>query len=96
MHSELQPNESQLTGKWLESNGIVTGDQITERIIWLINERLQRIARDGANWTALFRDPADGRLWELSYPNSEWHGGGPPKLAIILPDDAAEKYPSTT
>ncbi len=28
----------------------------------------------------LYRDPADNRLWELSYPNSALHGGGPPML----------------
>jgi hypothetical protein len=92
MYANLDQTESDLTGAWLESDGIITGDKTSERIGWLIRERLMRLASDGASWTALFRDPADGRLWELSYPHSEWDGGGPPRLAVISRAEAAMKY----
>ena len=43
-------------------------------------------------WSKLYRDPSDGRLWELTFPNSEWHGGGPPCLTCISREKADGKY----
>ena len=43
-------------------------------------------------WETLFRDPADGRLWERTYLESEMHGGGPPSLFLISVEDAIKKY----
>jgi hypothetical protein len=40
----------------------------------------------------LYRDPQDGRLWELTYPHSDWHGGEPPDLRHISSGEAASKY----
>jgi len=43
-------------------------------------------------WSRLYLDPVDGRYWELIYPQSEIHGGGPPRLAHISADAAKIKY----
>ena len=53
--------------------------EVTEqtRIQQLIRDELVKIARDLTGWRVLYRDPKDGRLWQLSYPQSEMHGGGP-------------------
>jgi len=40
----------------------------------------------------LYRDPQDGRSWELTYPHSDWHGGEPPDLRHISSGEAASKY----
>jgi Immunity protein 27 len=61
--------------------------EVTEqtRIQQLIRDELVKIARDLSGWRVLYRDPKDARLWELSYPHSEMHGGGPAKLTWISP-----------
>jgi hypothetical protein len=64
-----------------------------ERIEALTQQRLQRIASRDGGWTVLYRDPADGRFWELSFPRSELHGGGPAKLSFITRDEAMRLYP---
>ena len=40
----------------------------------------------------LYRDPGDGRYWELAYPNGEMHGGGPPSLIMLTEQEAKTKY----
>ena len=89
---DITPYETDLIGTWIERNGHVEGDLATNRINWLINERLERLGSDKSGWDILFRDPQDGRLWELTYPHSELHGGGPPRLTNIDLDIAKKKY----
>jgi immunity protein 27 of polymorphic toxin system len=43
-------------------------------------------------WSKLYLDPVDGGYWELTYPQSEMHGGGPPQLVHISADAAKIKY----
>ena len=74
-HEELQPDETDLVGQWVNTGGRIQGDSDCLRIEWLISERLNRVVADGSGWDVLYRDPRDGRLWELTYPNSEMHGG---------------------
>ena len=89
---ELQPNETVLTGSWLQESGIVKGDDICQRIEWLINSRLECLAKDWTGWETLYQDPTDGRLWERTYPHGDWHGGGPPQLKVVLKKQALAKY----
>ena len=67
-------------------------DPVDARILWLARERLERIASTNAGWDTLFRDPRDGRLWELTFPQGNLFGGGPRRLAVIPELDAREKY----
>jgi hypothetical protein len=60
------------------------------RIEWLTTGCLEKIA--ASNWTILFRDPEDGRYWELTYPKGELQGGGPPRLTVLSPEKAHAKY----
>jgi hypothetical protein len=55
--------------------------------------RLQKIATDPSGWLALYRDVATGQLWEVSYPQSAMHGGGPRRLACIDKAQATTRYP---
>ena len=87
---ELQPNEVDLIGAWVPSVAGVEGDLTCRRIRWLIEARLERVG--AGDWAVLYVDPHDGRLWELTYPHSEMHGGGPPRLTAISLDDARAKY----
>jgi len=89
---ELVPHEALLVGQWISKNGKTIEDEISERITWLIRNSLKRMATDATGWDTLYKDPRDGRLWELTYPHSEMHGGGPPLLRALSLEDARAKY----
>ena len=92
--NKLQLNEQILTGRWLVEDGRARGDDVFERIEWLIAHHLRKIAnspQSGA-WETLYRDPDDGRFWERTYPQSEMQGGGPPQLKCVSAQEASKKY----
>lgn len=91
-HAFLGPHESDLVGKLVRSGSEVIADAVAARIEWLTREVLEPLANDSSGWETLFRDPNDGRLWERTFPHSEMHGGGPPRLRAISVGDAAAKY----
>jgi hypothetical protein len=89
---ELRPTETDLVGQWLDTGNRILGDAVCARIEWLVAERLQRVADANGGWDCLCRDTRDGRFWERTYPNIDWHGGGPPRLSVIAVTDIAAKY----
>jgi hypothetical protein len=93
---DLEPTESQLTGQWLEGQGGSNGDAVEQRIRWLTAKRLVALGTASGGWDWLFRDPRDGRLWELTFPLGSIHGSGPRRLAVISPADARSKYETTS
>lgn len=64
------------------------------RIETLRDSYLVELAHGTSGWNTLYRDPEDGRLWELSYPQGELHGGGPPQLALLAVRQAVHRYGS--
>jgi len=84
---ELRPDENELVGMWLDLGSRATGDAVADRIEWLISSRLEKLAGD-RDEPALYRDPGDGRLWELTSPIK----GGPPRIKVVTPEQAQEKY----
>jgi Immunity protein 27 len=88
----IQPTETELTGKWISLNGRAVADEISGRIDDLVRSHLKELGRDSSGWDALYRDPDDGRFWELIYPQSELHGGGPPQLKCLSLEAAIRKY----
>jgi hypothetical protein len=68
---------------------------VCERVEWLVTSQLHRVATDPSGWNTLYEDPRDGRLWELTYPKSEMHGGGPPTLTVVAKDEARHRYDVT-
>jgi hypothetical protein len=92
---KLKPKETILTGRWIFDGGANRGDFICERIKWLTTNELQRLANNPqwGDWEVLFIDPTDGRYWELTYPQGEMQGGGPPQLQVLSEADARKKYP---
>lgn len=87
-----QPGETLIEGGWLSSGGKVVADPAAQRIEGLVRGHLRQIAVIADGWAVLFKDPADGRLWELTYPQSEMHGGGPPRLENISLTAARLRY----
>jgi immunity protein 27 of polymorphic toxin system len=67
-------------------------DPSNRRIDWLTQDYFSKLADSADGWRTLYRDPHDGRLWELSYPDGELHGGGPPRLAVVDHDYARLNY----
>lgn len=92
MNMKLKPTESTLYGKWIFEDGRIRGDENCERIEWLIENSLRQISVAGGGWEKLYLDPADGRYWELTYPQGDSHGGGAPKLQIVGKEEAKKKY----
>jgi Immunity protein 27 len=90
----LKPDESDLVGRWIESDHQIRRDPVCERIEWLIANHLEEVAVSdqwGA-WETLYRDPNDGRFWERTYPQGEMQGGGPPRLTVLGEERARQKY----
>lgn len=90
--SKIEPHELIIAGHWIDSNGQVTQDADCQRIYELVKEHLIELGRDASGWNVLYRDPDDGRLWELSYPSSGSHGGGPPALCCLTSEDAHARF----
>lgn len=90
----LRAEETELVGKWVFDGKVSRADAVAERIEHLTEHVLKKIAvsKDYGAWETLYRDPADGRLWERTYPQGHMHGGGPPRLAVIAADEAKRKY----
>lgn len=92
MNIKPSEKETSLIGNWIEKDGAVTQDAICERIHWLTNSYFDEIYIDGDNWTALYRDPNDQSFWELTFPKSQMHGGGPPALQRVSNNYAKGRY----
>ena len=92
MTKKLNSNETRLVGCWIEKDGSVVQDALCKRIQWLTDSYLEQVAVDGDNWSALYRNPDDDSYWELTYPQSQRHGGGPPALQRVPKGDAFKRY----
>jgi len=91
--AELAPEEVDLRGNWVvQKDRSVVADATERRIEWLTTQKLERIANDSSGWETLYRDPRDGRLWELTDPQSGSQGGGPRHLHVLSRDEATAKY----
>jgi hypothetical protein len=88
----IEPSETVLTGRWILQGDRPVADDVCKRILALTKSHLLEIGRDASGWDTLYRDPVDGRYWELIYPESELQGGGPPELRFLTATEAREKY----
>lgn len=92
MTQGLSHDETNLSGSWVVQGGSVLADDVSQRIEALTSSVLKEVAVSDDGWATLYIDPDDGRYWELTYPDNESHGGGAPKLSVILPEQAKLKY----
>jgi hypothetical protein len=84
---EIQPDEVIIDSN---VNSVALRQKISRRIYQLENNYLEKIIDKG--WEVLYKDPKDNRFWELTYPNSDMQGGGPPLLKNIDKDMVLSKY----
>jgi hypothetical protein len=78
-----------LTETWVSEGGRIAKIGDTVEIDRLLVAELEQLGAADGGWRKLFRHRADGRLWQLDYPQSEMHGGGPRRfieLEIIDPN----------
>jgi len=88
----IASDEIMISGRWETVAGKVRADEVCRRIEDLITNYLVELGKDASGWDRLFVDPSDGRYWELTYPDSQLHGGGPPRLANLAKSEAGVKY----
>ena len=89
---DLEPHERQLAGSMVELGGRTLHDEVDRRIFWLVSRRLTPLGHASGGWDQLYRDPRDGRYWELTFPHGSLHGGGPRALTCVGAELAREKY----
>jgi hypothetical protein len=89
---QIRPQETELQGRWESIGGTIQADAVATRIKKLTDTYLAKIAVSESGWETLYRDPTDLRLWELTYPQSEMHGGGPLMLRYLSIEEAEAKY----
>lgn len=88
----LEPNEHTLVGHWIDDGNTLVPDEVCKRIESLVHDHLVEIATDSSGWSVLYKDPLDNRFWELTYPASESHGGGPPLLRSVDTDIVKQRF----
>ena len=89
--ADLAPGERLLDGAWTNGPGSAH-DEVDRRIFWLVTRRLTLLGVAEGGWRQLYRDPRDGRVWELTFPRGSLHGGGPRRLENVAPLVAADRY----
>jgi len=57
-----------------------------------ISEHLELIKDNPETWESLYKCPITKKFWKEYYPHSEAHGGGPPELIQITPEDAKRDF----
>lgn len=87
----LKPQDEELRAFWIDLGSGMTPDAAWQRIEWLIAEILECVQR-GEGRNALYRDPADKRLWELAYDHPHLKDGGPPRLTLLDEQTAMQRY----
>ena len=89
---KIDKEETKIIGSSSFDGFKIIADEQSKRIDWLVKHYLEKISSDGLNWTVLYQDPEDKRYWELEFPQSDEHGGGPPSLVLLSESDAEERY----
>lgn len=92
----IASHEREIRGRWIVVGGRVQADDKCRRIDELTSQHLRELGRDSTGWDRLYVDPSDGRFWELVYPESELHGGGPPHLRNLTEAEVRAKYVDVT
>jgi hypothetical protein len=88
------PFLTELNDVWVvrDSKMIAEGDAKT--INELLQTKLVEIRK--GNWATLYRHKDTEKLWDLVYPQSEMHGGGPRRLRRLDHNDPEkwDPYPN--
>ncbi|WP_425265694.1 Imm27 family immunity protein [Terrihabitans rhizophilus] len=72
--------ERALVETWVLRNGRVCAEGDSAEISALLKGSLVHVAYADGGWRSLYQHRGTNRFWELTYPNSHMHGGGPRRL----------------
>jgi len=84
------PPLEDLNDRFVVKGSNVRAEGDAAKIDALLSTELVRISTTDGGWRTLYRHRKTGSLWELSYPQSEMHGGGPRRLRqlqLIAPEN---------
>jgi hypothetical protein len=79
-----------IEGRWNFYGQRVIADAACGQIDALLRSLTPYASTEGG-WTKLYRDES-GVFWELTYPQSEMHGGGPPRLESLSREEMRLKH----
>jgi len=68
---------------WYSEDGKVAARGDAEAIDEMLTTKLEKVRTEEGGWIVIYRHCDTNQLWELSYPQSELHGGGPRRLRLI-------------
>jgi Immunity protein 27 len=90
----LRADETNLNGAWVTVGGQMIADATCRQIEWLTKHYVRKITDSSRpeGWETAYQDPKDGRYWEKTYPQSEMHGGGPPRPHVLTTDEYSRRY----
>lgn len=54
-----------------------------EALAFIRQRGLIEIHVDASGWVKVYIDPITGHRWQLTYPQGDTHGGGPPLLSKL-------------
>jgi hypothetical protein len=96
---KISPEEIEILGSVMEDGKMLVDRETCLRINWLASTVLENVGvgKESGGWEKLYRDPADGRYWLLTYPHGEMQGGGPPALKqlTLTDEELKDKYISS-
>ena len=75
-------NDREIIGKWELKNGKIIADLNCQLIESMLKDDLSELMTAEDGWTKQYKGKEDD-IWELTFPQSNLQGGGPPKLTII-------------
>jgi len=91
-NKHIAPDEFEILGGILRKGNQIKPNANSLRISALRHNLLKKIAASAEHYSVLYRDPNDGRYWELISANPEGHGGGGKSLTFISDNEAKVKY----
>ncbi|MBC6474267.1 MAG: hypothetical protein GDA48_16830 [Hormoscilla sp. GM102CHS1] len=84
--------KNEIVGQWIFQAGKIVPDASCKIIEHMISSNFVKVSDREDGWTTLYKEPVEQSYWELTYPDSELHGGGPPKLTKLSEEEVLEKY----
>ena len=81
-----------LEGSWIKHGSSVVADRVELEIERRLREELRQVATSDGGWDRLLIYPLDDSYWELTFSQSETHGGGPNLLSPVSLEFVKAKY----
>lgn len=74
---------SDLRDIWISEDGKMIARGDAAAIDDMLATKLEKVSSNASGWLVVYRHRETSQFWELSYPQSEMHGGGPRRLRLM-------------